>query len=178
MTEVRTWYGATALEAFLVPLDELEPFPGNPRRGDVVAVASSLERFGQVRAIVTDGQRIVAGHHVVQAARGLGWTHVAAITNEFTDEEEARAYLVADNRISDRGGYDDELLLAQLRDVELQGTGYDQGDVEALDQKLRAALEAPTTFPSLDPADIQTDYQCPSCHYRWAGHPRPGVAKE
>jgi ParB-like chromosome segregation protein Spo0J len=134
----RVWVGSEALEAFLVPIDSLEPFPGNPRRGDTEAVAASLRRFGQVRPILVDGARIVAGHHVVEAARAEGWTHISAIGNEFESEEEARAYLLADNRIPELGGFDEELLAVQLQALRenYAGTGYSKEDAEALAARL------------------------------------------
>jgi ParB-like chromosome segregation protein Spo0J len=159
------WEGAEALRPFLVPIDTLEPFPGNPRRGDTEKLRGSLRRFGQPRPILTDkgGARIVAGHHVVQAAAAEGWTHVAAIPNEFETEEDARAFLLADNRLHDLGpGYDTEALYASLRaltdanEALLDGTGYDpsylaklEGDLEALRQ---AALD-PSVPPVPDPAE-------------------------
>lgn len=144
------WEGADALRPFLVPLDALEPFPGNPRQGDVESLRGSLRRFGQPRPILTDrgGQRIVAGHHVVQAARAEGWTHVAAIPNEFRTEEDARAFLLADNRLHDIGsGYDDQLLADALRAlaetaVGLEGIGYDQDDVDAVFARLAKDSES------------------------------------
>lgn len=146
-TETIVWEGAEALRPFLVQIDEFEPFPGNPRRGDVNAVRASLRRFGQVRPILVDGERIVAGHHVRLGAKEEGWTHVAAIPNDFKSEDEARAYLVADNRISELGTNDRELLLAQLDTIRestddgLVGTGYDQSAYD----DIRASVEQDNT---------------------------------
>lgn len=158
-TEQRVWKGAKVLEPFLIPIGELEPFPGNPRRGDVAAIASSLRRFGQVRAILTDAanaKRIVAGHHLVLGAKMEGWTHIAALPNEFESEEEARAYLLADNRTSELGGYDDGLLLEQLRaaqETTLEGTGYTPEYILDLDRRMeemRAAVSRDQQGPSAD----------------------------
>lgn len=131
------WEGAEALRPFLVPIDTLEPFPGNPRQGDVAAVRASLRRFGQVKPLLLDaalGTRIVAGHHVRLAAQEEGWTHIAAIPNKFADEEEARAYLLADNRTSDLGGYDLDRLVTHLQALAeldaLEGTGYTRDDLD------------------------------------------------
>lgn len=154
MTEVeRVWRGAKALEPFLVPIDELEPFPGNPRRGDRDSVRASLRRFGQVRPILTaaeNAKRIVAGHHLALGATDEGWTHIAAIPNEFASEEEARAYLLADNRTHDLGGYADDLLLEQLdaaRKTGLAGTGYSEAFVDDLDKRMKAAFAPSSDAP-------------------------------
>ena len=142
MTET-VWQGSEGLEALLVPIDTHVPSPGNPRRGDTAAVAGSLLRFGQLKPIVVDGSRIVAGHHVVMAAREAGWTHVAALPHEFGSEDEQRAFLLADNRTSDLGSYDDRDLIAQLQTLAdlgtFDGTGYGAEDLDALMESLRVS---------------------------------------
>jgi ParB-like chromosome segregation protein Spo0J len=138
------WHGPKEFRRFLVPLDSLEPFPDNPNQGDVVVVASSYARFGQRKTIVVTESRIVAGHTQVEAARSLGWTHIAAVDGEFATEEDARAFLIADNRTGELGGIDDEALavqLAALRD-DYEGTGYTEADRVALDEKLAKLRDA------------------------------------
>lgn len=167
------WHGSPDLEHSLVAIADLEPFPGNPRQGDTTAVAASLRRFGQVKPIVVDGKRIVAGHTLVRAAESEGWTHVATHSHLFGSEEEQRAYLLADNRASDLGHYDDELLYLQLTTLEnAEGTGYSEGDTLALAEQLRT-LEAPPEFEPLHPGHVHVEYACPSCGYEWSGQPRP-----
>ena len=100
----RTWEGPEALNADLVALGDVQRFPGNPRRGDVEAIAKSLQRFGQQRPILVQRATnyVVAGNHLLDAARLLEWTHIA-VTYTDLDETEARAYLLADNQIAARG---------------------------------------------------------------------------
>ena len=127
------WRGVEALRPFLVGLHELEPFPGNPRHGNVEAIRDSLGRFGQLKPIVVDGRRIVAGHHIVQAAQDLGWEQVAAVDHEFASENEQRAFLLADNRTSELGWFDTDALLEQLKAIDdLHGTGYDDDYIASL----------------------------------------------
>lgn len=151
MTDV-LWEGAEHLRDWLVPVADLERYPGNPRRGRVADIAASLRRWGQLRPLLTDGRRIVAGNHTYLAAIENGWTHVAAIPNAFADEGEARAYLLADNRIPELGDYDQTELLAMLEELEQSGrwdgTGYDLDDLE----DLRAAHEG---IPVMEPAAFE-----------------------
>lgn len=180
-TEV-VWEGAEALRPFLVPIDTLEPFPGNPRRGDVEAVRESLRaNGGQLIPILVDGPRIVAGHARTEAALAEGYTHIAAIPHAFEDENQARRFLLADNGTHDRGGYDPQALLDQLKALQavasLDGSGYADTHVSALERDLARAAGAatpPDAFPPLNPDDIHIDYQCPACGHGWSGHPRPG----
>jgi hypothetical protein len=132
---------APALQALVVPIASIELHPRNPRIGDVEAIASSLRRFGQQRPVLVQASTryVVAGNHLLRAARSLGWTEIAAIIEEL-DDATAIAYGLADNRTSDLGGYDDALLAAILAEQtaadNLAATGYDPADVAAL---LRAA---------------------------------------
>lgn len=135
MTPIKeiTWNGPEALRGSLIAISDLEPWPGNPRQGDVGAISESLKRFGQLRPIVVRGNRIVAGHHVVLAARALGWSHVAVLESELADEREARAFLIADNRTAELGYTDDALLVAQLESLgDRSGTGYSDDDLDDL----------------------------------------------
>jgi ParB-like chromosome segregation protein Spo0J len=138
----------------LVPLNTLEPFPGNPRRGDVPAVTRSLARFGQLRPVLVEPAdssgncRIVAGHHVVLAARELGWSHIAALANDFGSEEEARAYLLADNRTSELGSIDEDALAVQLAALsDFEGTGYTEEEANEVAKRL-AFLREPQFAPA------------------------------
>jgi len=147
----KVWEGNEQLRRLLVPLDELTPHPRNPRRGNVPEISRSLARFGQQRPVLAlpDGT-IVAGHHVVEAARAREWTHVAAIRSDLTDEE-VEAYLLADNGTADAGYYDERQLAELLSEWEdYEGTGFSQRDAQELVKAMLAEPElqpAPTGVP-------------------------------
>jgi site-specific DNA-methyltransferase (adenine-specific) len=147
-----------------VPIESVTLHPNNPRRGDVDAVAASLARFGQQKPIVVQaGTRyVVAGNHIVKAARSLGWTEIAANV-EALDDASAIAFMLADNRSSDLGGYDDALLAAILAEQEasanLAATGYDADDVAAILAAAQIAdtRDADTAPPAPEPADLYVE---------------------
>lgn len=126
---------APSLRDLRIPIDSVAPFPGNPREGDVGAIAESLRRFGQQKPIVVQESTryIVAGNHLWRAAKALGWEEVAANVVEM-DDKTAEAYLIADNRTSELGSYDEDALGEMLRKIaqegNLRGTGYDGDDVD------------------------------------------------
>ena len=135
------------LESLLQPIDQLSLLPGNPRIGNVDAVARSYERFGQRKPIIarSDGT-VIAGNHQLLAADRLGWTHVAVLVVDETDEE-AMAFALADNRTSDLGYYDDSLLAAIVRDITdeslLRAASFDADEVMRLaSANLEVNLEA------------------------------------
>ena len=128
---------ADQLTPLAVPIDSLTPLPDNPRRGDVAAVAKSLERFGQRKPIVVSADgTIIAGNHTHAAAVSLGWSEIAVVRVD-DDAVTAKAFALADNRTGDLGGYDDEALLAALYEVRddaglLDAAGYSVADIDAL----------------------------------------------
>lgn len=130
-----------------VPIESVSPHPDNPRRGNIDGIASSLERFGQMRPILVQQstRRVVAGNHTRYGAQRLGWTHIAAVVIDMTDDE-ALSYLIADNRWSDLATYDDEGLVEVLKQLEagglLTGTGYTDTDLSELEKMLAEAQAA------------------------------------
>jgi ParB-like chromosome segregation protein Spo0J len=162
------------------PVSSLSTLPGNPRRGDVEAVAASLNRFGQRKPIVAraSDRVVIAGNHTLQAAVSLGWDEVAvSFVND--DESTSQAYALADNRISDLSSYDDQALLDLLESVEIfDGTGYALADVESLAELLYPSIDEMPNFmpddseqPKLDERSSTT---CPKCKCEW----RLGPGKE
>jgi hypothetical protein len=152
---------ATALRDLRVPIGTVEPFPGNPREGDVGAISESLRRFGQQKPIVVQASSryIVAGNHLWRAATALGWDEIAANVVEM-DDRTAEAYLIADNRTAELGSYDEDALGVLLRKIasegNLRGTGYDGEDVDAFleglerDQGTKIPAEIPFALELLE----------------------------
>ena len=134
-----------SLKSLAVPIDSLKGLPGNPRRGDVDAVATSLSRFGQRKPIVVrrDDGTIIAGNHTWQAAKKLGWSEIA-VAYVGDDDVTAQAYALADNRTAELGDYDDELLKALIDSVGevdpelLKDTGWSDDAVKELLQKIES----------------------------------------
>ena len=128
---------APQLQGLAVPIASVTLHPRNPRRGDVAAVTESLRRFGQQKPIVVQAGTgdVVAGNHLLRAARALGWVEIAANVQAM-DDAEATAFMLADNRTSDLGVYDDallaEILAEQATGDNLWATGYGVDDVAAI----------------------------------------------
>lgn len=128
----------SGLERLVVPIESLVLLPGNPRIGDVEAVAASLRRFGQRKPVVVHRgtSEVIAGNTTLKAAISLGWPGIAAV---FADDDQvtAHAFALADNRTSDLGTYDDSALAAMLAEVAEDGdlfmsTSFDEVDLSAL----------------------------------------------
>lgn len=159
------WHGAEALRQHLVPISDIKENPDNPRRGDVPSLVESLRRFGQTHAVTlaSDGVTLVAGQARRRAALELGWTHLAAIPAEFSDDAEERAFLVADNRLGQLGFFDDEQLMLRFDEMEvggLHGTGFTIDDVEDLRARLgQVATTEPVAQPTWSFAEDEETQQ-------------------
>lgn len=142
---------ADGLEEHLRPIGDVILLPGNPRRGDVSKIAESLARFGQLKPIVVDSDGVIlAGNHTYQAARQLGWSEIAAVTASELEGAERTAFALADNRLSDLATYDDDALVAMIREVDeatgdLSGVGYDLDFVEELERDIAEAAAVPVS---------------------------------
>jgi hypothetical protein len=151
-----------SLRSLATPIENLKALPGNPRKGDVDAVAKSLERFGQRKPIVArkDDGTIIAGNHTWQAAKKLGWSEIA-VAFVGDDDVTAKAYALADNRTAELGSYDDEALAAMISSVSdistdlLLSTGWRETEYAELMEKLGIVeqLDIDSAFDSLPTGD-------------------------
>lgn len=126
-----------------VDVNRLATYPGNPREGDIGAIAVSLEQNGQYRPIVVNKRdmTILAGNHTWKAAKYLGWETIA-VTYVDVDEQQAKKIVLADNRANDLASYDNALLAEMLKSIAeedtaaLLGTGFDGDDLDTLIEDL------------------------------------------
>lgn len=144
----------TATGTELVPVDQLTSYPGNARRGDLDAIKDSLRVNGQYAPLIVQRSTgyVIVGNHRLEAARALGWRELEVKYLD-VDDDHARRIVIADNRTSDLGGYDDRALVALLRDLgeDLTGTGYDLDDYDDL---LAALEEADADSPPEEPGGL------------------------
>ena len=187
---------------------ELSLYHQNPRVGNVEAIAASLRAHGQYRPIVVNrgthtGRKmeVLAGNHTLKAIRDLAesypsddrWQKVECWVID-VDDDRATRIVLADNRTTELGTSDDDIL-AQLLDgiadsaAGLDGTGYDDDDLEYLrgltDDGSGLAGAVEDVFPSQDynddeePTGSTRDSSaedapgssvalvCPSCGHEW-----------
>ncbi|MBL8658849.1 MAG: site-specific DNA-methyltransferase [Rhodospirillales bacterium] len=125
----------------LWPIDRLKPYANNARThsaDQIAKIAGSLAEFGWTTPVlVADDGEIVAGHGRVLAAAHLGLSEVPVIRLSHLSPAQVRAYRIADNRLAELAGWDDELLaieLAELGDLDfdLDLTGFDGLELDRL----------------------------------------------
>ena len=160
------------LEIYEVPLFELKSFKGNPRVGNVAAIADSLKVNGQFRPIVVrrETSEILAGNHTWKAAQRLGWQTIKVSYVDNVSDEAAAKIVLADNRNSDLASYDEKALSELLDSLngDVTGTGFAPDAVDALlSQFKEAAPVVPDFKPEAADANPKLDerlsHPCPSC---------------
>jgi hypothetical protein len=102
--------------------------PNNARKHDnknIEAIAGSLKQFGQRKPIViTENNIIVAGNGTVTAAKQLGWTDIKVVrVPKDWDENQVKAFALADNRTAELAEWDKDILASQI--IDLQTDGWD-----------------------------------------------------
>src|SRR5271167_4663384 len=130
--------GAMTRRIELWLIDKLIPFARNPRThsdAQIAQIAASIEAFGFNNPILVDTKAgIIAGHGRLLAARKLELTEVPVIVLDHLTEAQKRAYIIADNKLAENAGWDDELLQQELR--ALQQENFDLGAIGFDDTEL------------------------------------------
>lgn len=115
----------------MMAIGALRPYARNARthsKGQIKQIAKSIERFDFCNPVlIDDHDEIIAGHGRVEAAKLLGMKEVPTVRLSHLSESEKRAYVLADNRLAEKAGWDRQILA-----IELQGLidlGFDIGPI-------------------------------------------------
>jgi DNA modification methylase len=126
---------------------DLSPHPDNARkhtRAQVGAIAKSIEAFEFTAPILIDAKRrILAGHGRWEASKLVGLSHVPVIFLDHLTETQAKAYMLADNKLTDRSTWDDVKVATQLRELselalefDIEATGFEAPEIDLRIQSL------------------------------------------
>jgi len=119
-------------------VDSLVPFAKNARThtaAQIEMVARSIDEYGWTNPVLIDEDRgIIAGHARVLAAKMLGLEKIPTIQLGHMSEKQKRAYVIADNQLALKAGWDNEVLGAELADLSSSGfdmmlTGFTNADL-------------------------------------------------
>jgi DNA modification methylase len=142
------------------PIEQLTPNPANPRvhsKKQIRQIAESIRVFGfNVPVLVDRHGNVVCGHGRLLACRELGITEVPTLRLDHLTPAQARAFMIADNRLTEIATWDDRLLAEQLQDLSISGldfsletTGFEMGEID-----LRIASLEDLPAQDDDPADV------------------------
>ncbi len=127
----------------LATVDHLSPYANNPRthsKKQIQQIADSISAFGWTNPLLIDADGgVIAGHGRLEAARLLGLTEVPVLRLDHMSVAEKRAYVIADNKLAENAGWDDELLAIELQglldldlDFNIELTGFEMGEIDVL----------------------------------------------
>ena len=112
-----------------LPIHELKPNPHNARTHSdqqVRQIANSMKEFGINSPILIDKHKtMIAGHCRVLAAKLLGIKNVPTICLEDLTDDQVRAYMLADNKLAQKAGWDESLLAAEFSHLLTVDLGFD-----------------------------------------------------
>lgn len=136
----------------------LKPYANNAKiHGDeqVEKICRSIREFGFISPCLIDREyNVIAGHGRIMAAKRLGMEQVPCLFVEGLTDEQRKAYILADNRLTELGEWDMDLVQAELVELDLADfdvsiTGFeletDQTDQDNIEQDEIPALEEETT---------------------------------
>ena len=133
------------------PVRELRPYPNNARthsRKQIRQIAKSIEKFGFCNPVlIDDAKQIIAGHGRVEAAKLLGIDAVPTCRLSHLSDADKRAYILADNKLAEKAGWDRELLAIELQglidlDVDIELTGFEMAEIDLILEEAREATGA------------------------------------
>ncbi len=132
----------------------------------VAQIAASIKEFGFTNPVLIDKDGgIIAGHGRVQAARKLGLTAVPCLRLSHLTKTQARALVIADNRLALNAGWDNEMLALEFKDLmefgfDVSLTGFTEDEIDALmPLELEEGLTDPDEAPEAptNPVTVQGD---------------------
>jgi hypothetical protein len=133
----------------MVAIESLKANPHNARthtKRQVKLIADSLKAFDFVNPVLIDETgMILAGHGRVAAARLIGMMQVPAIRIEHLSTDQKRAFILADNQLAARAGWDPEILAIELQhlteivtDFDVTVTGFEMPQIDLILEKAKA----------------------------------------
>ena len=123
------------------PVASLIPYARNARThsaAQVALIAGSIREYGFTNPVLVDGENgIIAGHGRLAAARQLGLATVPVIELSHLSAAQKRAYILADNRLAEQAGWDQDLLAIEAADladlgIDLATLGFEAGEIDSI----------------------------------------------
>lgn len=146
----------TELRIEYVGVHSLKPYKNNARthsRQQVRMISRGIEKFGFTNPIlVSDTYEIIAGHGRAEAAKLLGLETVPTIRIDHLTDIERRAYIIADNKLASKAGWNREILQIELQnivaaDIDVQTVGFEIAEADFL---LHEVVERDEDIESFD----------------------------
>lgn len=162
------------LEVTYVATTDLIPYANNPRTHSdqqVAQVAASIQEFGFNNPILIDEHNsIIAGHGRLAAAQKLNMNLVPTILLEGLSEAQRKAYIIADNKLTENSTWDYELLEIEIDrlkefDLDLDLTGFEPQELQDI---LGIGLEKKSEDVEFkEVSEAALNHECPKCGFEF-----------
>lgn len=145
-------------------LENLTPWEGNPRihnEKQLAALETSIKKFGFRAPVVADEDGVIlAGHGRVEAARRAGLNTIPVAIAAGLSEAEKRAYVLADNKISQMSFWDKSMLTGEIEFLiedkfEIETTGFSTAEIDIMLED--TTLPEESDYENLQPQDVVDD---------------------
>lgn len=153
---------STKLAIEPVSVADLKPYSGNARvhsPKQIAEIASSIKAFGFNNPVLIDAAgMVIAGHGRVEAAKKLGLDTVPCLRLEHLSDAQKRAYILADNKLAEKAGWDREILAIELQhlttldvDFDVTITGFEMAEIDVLLGEAETKPDAADVVPPSPP---------------------------
>lgn len=160
------------MQIIKIEIDELVLYENNAKiHSDyqIGLIAKSIEQFGFLNPILVDeNKNVIAGHGRIEAAKHLNFKEIDAIVIEGLNDTQRRAYILADNKLSELAEWDEKIVAQELKDLhdadfdtDVTGFLYEEIDFSFLSEKEKAQPKKVN--------EIQ-ECQCPKCKCIFEGN--------
>jgi len=168
------------------PIEDLIPYARNAKKHppeQIAQIAASMREFGfTIPVLAAEDGTIIAGHGRVLAAKEIGLAEVPVIVARGWSDEQRRAYTLADNKLTENGEWDEELLAIELGELRDEGfdidlIGFDAKELDKLLGVGTVGMTDPDETPEPEevvvtrPGDIWllgAYYECESCGRKYS----------
>lgn len=126
---------ATIHDVQNVEISKIIPYKNNAKTHSgkqLELIEKSIEEYGFISpCLIDENNNLIAGHGRIEAAQQLGIHKVPCVRVDGLTEEQRKAFIIADNKLTEMGGWDKELLSYELNQLDVAGfdielTGFDE----------------------------------------------------
>jgi len=137
---------------------DLVPFDRNPRihsDAQIGAIKKSIVEWGWTAPIVVDeANMVIAGHGRLLAAEELEIEEIPCIVAKGWTDQQKKAYVIADNKLYEKGEWDYGAVFSQMRELASQDFDISLIDYE---MNLDNLSYTPNFAPSIQTDDVSAD---------------------
>ncbi len=120
------------IETKILKLSEIKPNPKNPKKHDDELLYQSMKEFEYTSPMIVDEKNmLLVGEGRLGAMKRAGYTSAEVVVKRGLTEKQKERYMLLDNKLTERGGWDAELL-KEFEVEELLEAGFDNDDLNSM----------------------------------------------